>query len=424
MAAIDDLIIIAPVEFRPSDTATVDDAITWELTRVLDDEIATVDDIIIIAPANFVSLDSSVVDDAIGFTVTKPFGDDATVEDSIIWTLTRVLDDEIASIDDLIVIAPVTFRPSDTATVDDSIRWTVIKVLDDEIATVDDSIDTLGAINIETRDELSNLVGPGLTTTYRVIPNPFTGTGTLLVTDNGGFDNDGALDGQINLFPVPFGIYQINQTTIVPNTHFSVINFTFATVHSTDINATALFRVFDKTTNPADLDTTPSDILDIADNRFDEIVLSSQLANVLTGIETPIVATTDMSGPVFVGANDQGKVQTAVDAQSTLLYKNVVLTPNDIPENIRNAFVLAPYDAGNFTGTTMVGVLSATEESTVYGQYLATTPFDQFNCGQQYVFGLDDTLIPTFGGLSGFNLTINAFLMFSGISFGVNTTFL
>ena len=46
----------------------------------------------------------------------------------------------------------------------------------------------------------------------------------------------------------------------------SLINFTYVTVHRTDLNATALFNVFDKTEDPADLEVLGSDILDIADN--------------------------------------------------------------------------------------------------------------------------------------------------------------
>jgi len=243
---------------------------------------------------------------------------------------------------------------------------------------------------------------------YRILPNPFTGTGSLLVSDGVPNDNDGIINnGQINIFPVPFDTYRVNQT-LAPTGFSSLINFTFVTVHRTDLNATALFNVFDKSEDPADLEVLGSDILDIADNRFDEIVASTQLTLVQNGVQTQIENTTNLPSPLFIGVNNQTGAEDEAALQPSLLYKNINLGPNDTPENIRAAFALAPYDAGNFTETTFVGVFSATEESPVYGQYLATVPFDQFNCGQQYIYSLDDTLIPTFGGLAGFKLTIDS----------------
>jgi len=106
-----------------------------------------------------------------------------------------------------------------------------------------------------------------------------------------------------------------------------------------------------------------------------------------------------MPAPAFVGVDDQNAVLNTSNARYTLLYNNLNLLPNESPEDIRDAFALTQYDAGNFTETTFVGVIAATEQS-AFGQYLATTPFDKFNCGQQYVYTLDDTLVPTFGGVT------------------------
>jgi len=184
-----------------------------------------------------------------------------------------------------------------------------------------------------------------------------------------------------------------------------VINFTYVTVHVSNINATALFAVFDKTSDPANLVATNSDILDIVNSTtFD--VIANKIIIVENGIQTPIVQVSDMPEPIFIGTNDPIGTKNAAEAQPTILYTNLGLKANALPETIRNSFALAPYDAGNFTETTFVGVFAATENTTS-SQYLATIPHDKFNCGQRYIYSLDDTLIPTFGGLKGFDLTIN-----------------
>ena len=49
----------------------------------------------------------------------------------------------------------------------------------------------------------------------------------------------------------------------------------------------------------------------------------------------------------------------------------------------------------------------AATDKTSSTQYLATIPHDKFNCGQRYMYSLDATLVPTSGGLKGFDLTID-----------------
>ena len=211
--------------------------------------------------------------------------------------------------------------------------------------------------------------------------------------------------GQISVFPVPLGTYRINQTA-APIGYSSLINFTYATVHNTYLNATALFAVFDKTIDPADVDSTNSDILDIADYRFDNLLNNIALTRVDAGIQTPITEVDEMPEPIFVGTNDPTDPLIIVDGQPTLLYKNLGgLAPNETPEDVRDAFALAPYDAGNFTDTTFVGVFAATTASNTVGQYLSTIPHDSFNCGQRYMYNLDETLVPSFGGMTRFDIT-------------------
>jgi hypothetical protein len=378
-ALVDDT-ISKRVFYRLEDTISTQDILSKRVTIAIKDEMASVDDLIMIAPVTFRPSEASSVDDVLSFRATLTTKDAAMTDDRITWTLTRAFKDTV-SVDDSIKIKIIK-SIKDSATVNDTITPTVYyrRLMLDEIAGNDITI-LFGAINIENRQLNGTLLAEY--SEYLIIPNPLTGTGLLRVNDTAlGFDNDGTdNNGQINIIRVPFGTYRINQT-VIDIDYSSVINFTYVTTHVTDINATALFRVFD--TDTTVLNTIPaidSDILDIAGYRFDELVLNNQLTKVLNGIQEPLYNVTKMPAPVFVGVDNQNAVSATADSQYTLLYKSLNLTPNDIPEDIRAAFNQTAYDAGNFTQTTFVGVFSATAQPS-FGQYLATQPFDKFNCGQ------------------------------------------
>jgi len=298
--------------------------------------------------------------------------------------------------------------PPDFAFIDDFISKKVFIGLTDgakaELTTIDDSLLLKGAILIETRDENDNLI-PGFE--YIVLPNPFTGTGSLTVIDGGAGDNDTVNDGLIKVYYVPLDLYRINQTS-VPAGNSSLYNFTYTTVHLTDINATALFRAVNSTTNLSLEAPIVGDIVDIdVPPGFDDVISNAGLAKVRKGIETPITEVTDMPAPIFAGVSNNSAIDDATDAQYSLVYRNINLTANDTPDNIRNAFGLTTYDAGNFTDSTFVGILTASKEQ--FGtQFIATQPFDKFNCGQEYIFPLDNTLIPSYGGIIQTAFTLNS----------------
>jgi hypothetical protein len=266
--------------------------------------------------------------------------------------------------------------------------------------TTNDAIQIKGSLNIETRDNNNNLIPLA---SYRIIPG-LDGTGWRDVTDGGPDDYDGLPNGQISVF-VPLGTFLVNQTA-VPAGWSSLVNFTYTTVHPLDMNATSLFRVFDPLADSPDtIRSTDSDILDIAENGFDDLLSGIQLVKVYNGTQVIISKTSDMPAPIFAGINNATAISNATTSQFTLLYKNLALPPNASPENIISAFRQTPYDSGNFTQTTFVGVMAVTESAS--RQYLATQPFDRFNCGQQYLYNIDNTLVPTYGGMAGFNLTLS-----------------
>jgi len=296
---------------------------------------------------------------------------------------------------------------SDSATIDDSITKRVLYSVSD-LTTVNESTLLKGAILIEIRDQNDKLM-PGFN--YTISPNPFTGTSYLNVSDGGAGDNGTYNDGLIKVYYVPLGLYRINQTA-VPTGNYSLYNFTYTTVHLTDINATALFRAVNFTTTDLTQEAPISaDILDIdSPPGFDFITASANLTKVRNGTKVPITEVTDMPAPIFAGVSNASSIGNATADQYSLVYQNMNLTTNETPQNIREAFNLTQYDAGsstNSTNSTFVGVFTATQ-GLASGQYVATQPFDKFNCGQEYIFTLDDTLVPSFGGMTRAEFTLNS----------------
>ena len=413
-----------------SDSVGVDDTISFQVRIRLEDgtrlEAITVTDAISSKPLLVMS-DSSLVDDSISVRIFygRNLYDEVAIDDTISKKISLLITDEVITSDALASKARMVM--TDSVSIDDSISTSVMyaRSMEDiidmgtkesisviyrffifETVASADSVEIKGSLNIETRD-LDNVLTPSApAATYRVIPNPLTGTGSLLVTDGGVGDYDGVNNGQISVFPVPLGTYRINQTAITPGLS-SLINFTYSTVHLDVLNSTALFRVV---VDPADLDEleTTSDRIDIADGGFDDLLNAVELVNYFNGTQVIINKTSELPYPLFAGVNNASAIGNATALQSTLFYRNLVgLGSNETPYDIIAAFRQTPYDSGNFTETSFVGVLSATPDST-YGQYLATEPFDKFNCGQQYIYGLHESLVPTYGGITDFNFTLSA----------------
>jgi hypothetical protein len=387
-----DAISITPsLEIKP-DTAVVSDAIIRKFIKILETESASVSDSI--STKVFVRLvddtraDSIITDDRIGILSTVFISDSASIRDNMQRLFVKIL-------------------VPDTVSVSDSISTQVSARLVDstraEAVTNNDLLELRGFIDIETRDELGNLI-PGAQ--YIIIPNPYTGTGFLPAVDNGTNDYDMSLDGRIIVQLVPLDLYMVNQT-LLPNGYVPIYNFTHVTVHETDINATAVFRVTQNTTNLSQLGVMDSDTVDIdSPPGFDGLLDSVDIFKV-RGTQQKITEVDEMPVPIFVGANNLTQIDNAVDSQYTLLYKNIAtLTPNATPEDIIDAFALAPFDSGNSPDTTFVGILTATPASSS-GQYIATQPLDKFNCGQRYIFDLDETLVPSYGGLSKVDFTLS-----------------
>jgi len=249
----------------------------------------------------------------------------ATVDDSITKRVFIRLTDGISG-DSVAAADLVSFKASiktllDSASVDEFISKKVFVRLTDgaksESTTVDDSLLLKGAILIETRNQLDELVA---NSSYRVSPNPFTGTGYLNVTDGGAGDNGTANDGLIKVYYVPLGLYRINQTAI-PGGNTTIYNFTYTTVHITDINATALFRVVNSTTELSLQAPIEGDIVDIdVPLGFDTIISSNNLSKVRNDTRTLITEVTDMPAPIFAGVSNALAIGNATAAQYSLVF--------------------------------------------------------------------------------------------------------
>ena len=274
--------------------------------------------------------------------------------------------DDAAIVDDVIRMIP-RVRLYEQASTNDSIT-TFAMMTTTDAATIDDLATPLGRIIVETRNENESTEDGA---SYFITPDPYGGVGPLLVVDGGANDFDGTDDGFVTVRGVPIGMYMVNVTA--PLGGFSpLLNFTDVTVHETDINADALFRLH-ITPVVASAPRMESDIVDVANNGFDNLTAAVSLAKVRQGTPEIITKTTDLPAPKFVGALNATEIQNATASQYTLLYPSTLgLLPHATPQEIVDAFRLSTYDSGNSNNTAFVGILTVTTESPVFGQYVAT----------------------------------------------------
>ncbi|WP_220463407.1 prealbumin-like fold domain-containing protein [Nitrosopumilus sp. b1] len=303
-------------------------------------------------------------------------------EPTIMRTFGRILEDS-ASVNDSLTILRTRYR-----SVDDSM-------------SVSDLVGLRGKLTIETRN---NTLIPGAV--YAVTPNPFTGLGSLTVTDGLSPDSDLSNNGSISLSDVLFGSYKLNQTQ-APSGYVSITKKGLVTVHGTNVNALMKFVVVTNATDLLNSSVIDIDNVHVDNAQFATLLSPIKLTKVKDGIQTPITKVHDLPAPKFVGKNNTIGITNATKSQYSLLYKSLAeLAPNESPDTVINAFRLNATDVGNSTSLSYVGVLASTAQSTVYGQYLATQPVEQFNCGQRYIYSLDDTLVPTYGGIKKVDFTV------------------
>src|SRR3990172_4941760 len=119
-----------------NDSAVVDDFITWTLTRRVNDDIASVEDILIVGQVNSMPKDTALVEDTITIYVTSRMKDSVTSNDDI-TTIGIKLSDDISSVEDILKIGQLTSMPKDTALVDDVLRARTTKIIADSVSVED-----------------------------------------------------------------------------------------------------------------------------------------------------------------------------------------------------------------------------------------------------------------------------------------------
>ncbi|RDJ30883.1 MAG: hypothetical protein DWQ17_07825, partial [Crenarchaeota archaeon] len=390
-----------------TDAVSVNDILvpSTSFNRFMTDSLAAADTLLASVQFNRAMTDSLSTDDSITKVTSfgRLFTDSASLQDSISKSTSfrRFMTDSM-SVSDPQILRTFGRILQDSASISDSITVlrTRYRSADDSLS-ISDLVGLRGKLTIETRN---NTLIPGAI--YRITPNPYTGFGTLTVSDGLSPDSDLSNNGSISLLNVLLGSYKLNQTQ-TPSGYVPITKKGLVTVHGTNINALMKFVVVTNTTNLPNSGVIDIDNVNIDSNQFGTLLNPIKLTKVKNGVQTPIVKVNDLPTPKLVGKNNTIAISNATDSQYTLLYKSLAeLLPNESPDSIINAFRLNATDAGNSTSLSYVGILGATAQSNVYGQYLATQPVEQFNCGQRYIYSLDNTLVPTYGGIKKVDFTI------------------
>ena len=363
------------------------------------------------------------------FSYNRRMTDTATASDQpiqVVTTFGRNIVDNVETTDSVVPVVMFTRSMVDNAAVSDSdvttqlsrllsnsvqvgdvissVVYTHIRTIVDNVQFADAAIQQLGFFNIDTRN--GTLLSGA---TYTVTPNPYTGSGSLTVIDgNVATDADATNNGRIIVSDVPVGTYVINQTAI-PSGVIPVTTIGQISVHGTAINPTITFNLVNDTTTFANSDVIDIENVDIDIDVFAELEFPIQLTKVTNGVQETITSVDDLPTMKFAGINNTNALTNATASQSSLLYKSLSeLGRDEEADTIINAFRLNATDTGNSTSLAYVGIMTATGESGVYGQYLATQPVDSFNCGQRYIFPLDDTLLTSYGGIKNVDFTTSA----------------
>ncbi|MHA1951947.1 MAG: FG-GAP repeat domain-containing protein, partial [Candidatus Thorarchaeota archaeon] len=145
------------------DQVTVQDTLTFTLTRFVEDattvdddivivmrmldETATIEDIIVKDPAAMRPQDSATVSDSLAYSLTRGTSDSVTIDDNIVIVM-RMLD-ETATVEDIIVKDPAALRPQDSATVQDTLRYTLTRPIADAITIDDGPIRVVDVVRIQ-----------------------------------------------------------------------------------------------------------------------------------------------------------------------------------------------------------------------------------------------------------------------------------
>ncbi|MCH7966263.1 MAG: Ig-like domain-containing protein [Thaumarchaeota archaeon] len=230
--------------------------------------------------------------------------------------------------------------------------------------------------------------------TYRVTPDPSTGTGSLSVTDNGIGDTNPS-SGIITLTPIPFAQYDIEITT-VPDTFTATITKSSATLSTLNQDPTVIFTLIETetistsepTTGTESPELSPGEIINL--KKFNATIVDKDTK---TDIEDP----DDLPEILFSGKNNPSGIITATENQVS-----IQVTTKTILDIDGSTFIdllnLKKFPMSKEIDFTAIIPTIVTKETTTH-QVVSTPPLERIIPGQTIILPVEEELIPDFGGL-------------------------
>jgi len=240
--------------------------------------------------------------------------------------------------------------------------------------------------------------------TYTVFPFDKT-ISEFDIIDGSTNDNDGVLNGRVVFSPLRFGSYNFTMTTIP--TGFNVLgNSTIHEAHNTQPNGTSTFRLTLQTTNLSLLaPTIITDSPSLNSTTFDEWTIDF-IATVVneTKDDKIIDAVNQLPSVVSVGKETSStEQQNAVEQQAT-----VELDTSFIAGTLGTT-VIEAFAMPNFTLPESIELISIIPTIVTIpsddSQFIASPPVNTIIPGQTVVLPVEDSSIPSTGGLSEITFT-------------------
>ncbi|MDE1878458.1 MAG: hypothetical protein KGI07_08045, partial [Thaumarchaeota archaeon] len=342
---------------------------------------------------------------SIAGTKSKTLSETVTTSDvsSIAGTKSKTLSETVTASDVSSTNGSKSKTLSETVTTSDvsSIAGTKSKTLSETI-TSHDSISFKGGIHIEARDQNNNLIAGS---SYTLSPNPDGSNTPAVIVDGGINDNDAQNNGRAIVTLVPFGSYNITMTTI-PAGYNVLGNSTIYTVHNTNLNGTAIFRLAPINYN---LKTLPPTVITSAPNLnsttlnlwspsgFDAVKINGTVHTSITKVQglPPIIS---------VGSSNSG-LSNAIANQVTVSLKTS-FADNTAPTTIMNTLGVPAYSMPKSSNvTTVIPSIVGTTSTSSTNQIVTTPPLNKIIPGQKMIIPVETSVIPQTGGLKQLNVT-------------------
>jgi len=274
------------------------------------------------------------------------------------------------------------------------------QLLSDDIS-INDSVNFKGAFSLEARSIDTTLQGGA---TYLISPNPFTGTGTLSVSDGDGNDSDPAA-GIIAIDNSRFDNYLIEITTI-PATFDVTINATSAAIWNAEANPLLTFTLISQSATVINLDpliATTAPLL----NATHTSTLEGFNAVIINQTQSSIDSTDDLSEIIAVGENNTSGISDAITQQSNLKLITTI-APGTSGTSIQSTIGMPTYalpSDDELTTVLPVTVIQDTAGTVSTKQTVCSPAYKSVIPGQTMILPVEDSLIPTFGGVSELELS-------------------